>query len=443
MTHLQESGHVFPSQAGSLRKQHVSIAFCCARAYRPGVASTLALIAAELGISVATASRALNGKPGVSEDLRRRVLKVAGAQGYDPPQGRSAGNASGVIGVIVPELDNPVFPAFAQVMSTMLVQEGYAPMLCSQSAPGISEDKWVELLLANDVSGLIVVSGMHADTHASVDRYTRLRQHGVPFVLVNGHLDGVGGSSLSVDDVCAMDFGVQHLSALGHRRLGLAVGPARYTPVIRKVEGFTRALAARSALVDTTPSVEHSMFTLEGGYAAASRLLDAGVTGVLCASDIMALGAVKAARSRGLRVPEDVSVIGFDDAGFAAHTDPPLTTLRQPVRAMATAAVRALLETLRDGRHTDNEFLFTPELVVRASTSTAPGAPAWSGPATPSSQSRTQVVGAAGRSAGHTPADRRIAPVALRHAASAQKLATGPGTGATNLETPAEAAGCQ
>jgi alanine racemase len=118
--------------------------------------------------------------------------------------------------------------------------------------------------------------------------------------------------------------------------------------------------------------VELSLFGVEGGFAAAGRLLDRGVTGIVCGSDLMALGAVRAARFRGLSVPGDVSIIGYDDSPLIAFTDPPLTTLRQPVREMSVAAVRALVDEINGHAAPRSEYVFRPELVVRASTGAAP-----------------------------------------------------------------------
>lgn len=335
------------------------------------MAETQGDLAARLGVSVATVSRALNGKPGVSNDIRRQILDAAAEQGYELPSSAAPTPAGLLIGIIVPELDNPVFPAFGQIISTMLVQHGHLPVLCSQSAPGISEDEWIQLLCERGLGGLIVISGMHADTLTSRGRYLTLRAKGIPLVLVNGHVDGLDVTSISVDDAGAMEFGVEHLVALGHRRIGLAVGPRRYMPVIRKVAGFTRALGRRAGSVDPQPFIESSMFSIEGGHAAASQLLASGVTAIICASDVMALGAIRAVRDLGLDVPRDVSIIGFDDSAFGTHTDPPLTTIRQPIAQMATAIVRSLLEEVRDGKHSRREYLFAPELVLRSSTSTA------------------------------------------------------------------------
>jgi len=137
-------------------------------------------------------------------------------------------------------------------------------------------------------------------------------------------------------------------------------------PVIRKVEAFAEATGA------SNPLVEHSLFTIEGGRAAAGLLLDQGATGIVCASDLMALGAFQAARSRGLTIPRDVSVVGYDDSPMMAFTNPALTTVRQNVPAMCNAAVRALLEQLAGRSLSRQEYLFHPELVVRGSTGAAP-----------------------------------------------------------------------
>lgn len=170
-----------------------------------------------------------------------------------------------------------------------------------------------------------------------------------------------------------MRLAVTHLAALGHTRIGLAVGPKRFVPVLRKIEGFTAGMQDRLGLTadEAEGLIQHSLYTLEGGQAAASALIAQGCTAVVCASDMMALGAIRAARQAGLEVPGDVSVVGFDDSPLIAFTDPPLTTIRKPVTAMGQAAVRALLEEIGGTPAPHSEFVFMPELVVRGSTSGA------------------------------------------------------------------------
>ncbi|HEY1486851.1 MAG TPA: substrate-binding domain-containing protein, partial [Micromonosporaceae bacterium] len=185
-------------------------------------------------------------------------------------------------------------------------------------------------------------------------------------VLVNGYLDGLAAPFFSVDDRAAMALAVKHLTALGHRRVGLAVGPPRLFPVVRKVDGFHSAVGAAGDGV--SGDVEHSIFSFEGGRSAGDALIGRGCTGIVCGSDMMALGVVRAARERGLTVPHDVAVVGFDDSPLIAFTDPPLTTIRQPVAAMGAAAVHALLDAIAGAHPPTGEFVFQPELVVRDST---------------------------------------------------------------------------
>jgi DNA-binding LacI/PurR family transcriptional regulator len=155
-----------------------------------------------------------------------------------------------------------------------------------------------------------------------------------------------------------------HLVSLGHRRIGLMVGPADHTPSRRKAAAFT-ALTARDR---GQHPIGHALFSFEGGQAVAGELFEAGVTALVCGSDVLALGAVRAARRKGLAVPGDVSVVGYDDSAFMNYTDPPLTTLRQPIEAMSRAAVTLLANQISGNNPTPKELLHEPELVVRSST---------------------------------------------------------------------------
>lgn len=325
-------------------------------------------IAARAGVSEATVSRVLNDKP-VAEATKERVLTAIDVLGYERPA-RLRRKTTGLIGLVVPELTNPVFPMFAQLIETALAKHGYTPVLCTQTPGGLHEDEYVEMLLELGAAGIIFVSGIHAITQSDTDRYTRLVTSGMPIVLVNGHQPDVDAPSLSQDDRVAVELGLEHLRQLGHSRIGLAVGPSRYTPANRRITAFEQLVAATPGLVGVA---EHTQYTVEGGAAAAHALLDAGVTGILCGSDVMAMGVIRTARQRGLRVPDDLSVIGSDDGLLAQFADPPLTTVRQDVPSMSAAAVRAMLEEITGTPSPRREHLFAPELVVRRSSAQAPG----------------------------------------------------------------------
>jgi alanine racemase len=331
-----------------------------------GGRARLADIARQAGVSEATVSRVFNDKPGVSADTRQAVLTALDVLGYQRPE-RLRKRSAGLVGLVVPELDNPIFPAFAQVIESALAQSGYTPVLCTQTPGGVTEDEYVEMLLDRQVSGIVFVSGLNADTAADPDRYRKLISRPLPVAFINGYLEGVEAPFISCDDHAAGVMAVRHLASLGHRRIGLISGPSRFLPVQRKLTGFREAMHERFGKVDED-LIELSLFGVEGGDAAAARLIDRGATAIACGSDLMALGAIRAARSRGLDVPHDISVVGYDDSPLIAFTDPPLTTLRQPVREMSVAAVRALVDEISGDPAPHSEYVFRPELVVRGST---------------------------------------------------------------------------
>ena len=333
----------------------------------------LADIAQHAEVSEATVSRVLNGKPGVAALTRQAVLASLDVLGYDRPS-RLRRKSAGLVGLVMPELTNPIFPAFAQIIETALARQGFTPVLCTQTPGGVHEDDYVTMLLDRGVAGIIYVSGLHADSTSDPRRYIAMRERGLPIVLINGYIEGVDASFISNDDVAAMDLALSHLVALGHKDIGLAVGQDRYVPVIRKIIGFRNAMVTLLGRADVEDLIERTMFTVEGGAAAAERLIDKGVTAIVCGSDLMALGAVRAARLRGLEVPRDLSVVGYDDSPLIAFTDPPLTTVRQSVQAMSEAAVRALLDQINGDPVPRAEYIFRPELVVRGSTGAAPRA---------------------------------------------------------------------
>lgn len=327
----------------------------------------LADIAKHAEVSQATVSRVLNGRPGVAESTRQSVLTSVDVLGYDRPT-RLRRTSAGLVGLVVPDLTNPIFPAFAQVIETALVRHQFTPVLCTPAPWGVHEDDYVQMLLDRGVAGIIYVSGQHADTTTDPRRYVQQRERGLPIVLVNGYMDGVDAPFVSNDDEASMELSINHLRELGHRRIGLAIGPKRYVPVIRKTDGFHRFMSSLLAVDDVEDLVTNEMFTVEGGAAAASRLIERGCTAIICGSDLMALGAVRAARSVGMRVPDDISVIGYDDSTLIAFTDPPLTTVRQRVMAMGEATVQALIDEIAGLPASRTEYVFRPELVVRAST---------------------------------------------------------------------------
>jgi DNA-binding LacI/PurR family transcriptional regulator len=240
-------------------------------------------------------------------------------------------------------------------------------VLCTQSAGGISEADYVELLLQQQVSGVVFVGGQYSQQDAPHEHYARLMDLKLPTVLVNAAIEGLGFATVSTDDSVAAEQAIAHLHQLGHTRIGLLLGPADHLPSLRKLAA-ARRVAATLGLTFDDDQIVQSLYSLEAGQAGAVRLLKAGVTAILCASDPLALGAIRAVRRAGLQVPQDVSVIGFDDSALMNAIDPPLTTVRQPIEPMGRMVIELLVAQISGTDVVSDEFLFEPELVVRGST---------------------------------------------------------------------------
>jgi DNA-binding LacI/PurR family transcriptional regulator len=336
------------------------------------VARNLADVAKQAGVSEATVSRVLNEKPGISDATRAAVLTALDVIGYERPTHLRVRRAR-MVGLVVPELQNPIFPALAEVVGGALAQRGFNAVLCTRTG-SMSEAEYVEMLLERQVSGMVFAGGQYAEADAPHEHYARLLKLRLPVVLVNAAAEHLDFPRVSTDDAVAMEQAYGHLASLGHERIGLILGPPDHVPSRRKLVAFEAAAraAGEAGGAHAPELVERTMFSLEGGHAAATRLIKQGVTGIVCASDPIALGAIRAARRAGLAVPGDISVVGYDDSAFMNCTDPPLTTVRQPIEAIGRAAVAMLTGQIEGSAVQAEELFFEPELVARGSTAAAP-----------------------------------------------------------------------
>ncbi len=318
------------------------------------------------GVSEATVRRALNGSPLVAAATRERILRALDVLGLPRPAAVTA-ERSPLVGVVVPDLQNPVFPAFAEAIASRLYKRGWIPVLCTRTSDGVSEANYIEMLLAQNIGGIIFIGSSYAD--AGPEQGAALKARKVPMVLVNPADENADAVQISADDADAVRQSLTHLTGMGHERIGLLVGPVGHVPSARKLAAFAAFWKARQLPSDDwMPLVGHALFTMEAGAAAAVGLLERGATAIVCGSDELALGAVRGARRLGLDVPGGVSVTGFDDSLFMGAVDPPLTTCRQPVARMADAAVEALAQQRIGHRVEPGATLFETQLIVRGST---------------------------------------------------------------------------
>ncbi|WP_327118282.1 LacI family transcriptional regulator [Streptomyces sp. NBC_01341] len=330
----------------------------------------LSQVAEYAGVSEATVSRVLNGSPDVASATREAVLSALDVCGIERPRRYRAERAA-LIGLVVPDLQNPIFSAFAEALCGLLNKRGLIPVLCTRTADGVSEAHYIEMLLQQNIGGIVFIGASYAD--AGPEHGRALRERRIPMVLINAADENPGVAQVRVDDALAADQALTHLAALGHERIGMVLGPVGHVPSARKLAGFAAFCARRGVAADDWRRlVVHALFTMEGGATALPRLLAEGVTGIVCASDALALGAVRGARRQGVSVPRDLSVVGFDDSPFMVATDPPLTTARQPIQAMASAVVASLAAQIEGHAGANELMMFDTELIVRGSTAARP-----------------------------------------------------------------------
>jgi DNA-binding LacI/PurR family transcriptional regulator len=306
----------------------------------------------------------------VRPETRERVERAMRELLYVLP-GRQP--ATGLIGVLVPELANPIFPSLAQAIETRAAPEGFASILCNTTGAAFREVDYVHMLLDHRVDGMIFISSEITNLHGEHGHYKRLLAEGARIVFVNGALPTLDIPSVGVDEHAAGELATQHLIDLGHERIGFVAGPEHYLPTRFKAEG--RLAALRSADLGGHGLVAHADFAVEGGRQALRELLERPErpTAVVCSSDMMALGVLQEAASQGVRVPDQLSVVGFDGIDAAAWTFPPLTTVEQPIVEIAQTAVDALRSQIHEPDKPLPNFLFRPQLRVRASTAPPAG----------------------------------------------------------------------
>jgi DNA-binding LacI/PurR family transcriptional regulator len=337
---------------------------------------TSADVATEAGVSRTTVSFVLNGRQDVKipPDTRKRVLEAAERLGYHPhaPARQLAGGRSHVLALVLrqsPEqiASDAVLAETLRGFAAAARSSGFRVMV--EPLPRDGQDGSYHALVRGQHADGLVISGPRTDD----PELGALVRDGFPLVL-QGTLPDLAVPSVDVDNVAGARGAVEHLVALGHRRIGcITNAPLVYTAAQERLAGYRQALQAADVEPDDR-LVATGDFDAPSGHAAMVELLErTSVDAVFVASDVVALGAIGALREAGRRVPDDVSVVGFDDIPLAAYFDPPLTTVRLPAFELGQAAGRALLERIADPAMTGRTLLPT-ELIVRASTGPPPAA---------------------------------------------------------------------
>ena len=339
------------------------------------VARTLDDLAALSGVSRSTVSRVINGGPS-SERARRRVMAALEETGYRPNLAARtlASGRSGVVGVVIhlsPSLlfQDPYFGRLLQGIADALAEHSLGMMLWLGNRT--REENLERILSMRLLDGAIVTA--HEVDDPLVDG---LLASSLPIVLLGHRRDDVTASYVSIDDVAAAEHVVGHMVDTGRTRIGHISGTRGTVAAEDRIAGYRRAL--QRAGLDPDGLIVDGDFNEPSGTRGATALLDQGVDAIFGANDATALGALRTIQERGLRVPQDIAVAGFDDLEFASRTDPPLTTVRQGIQMQGTYAARALFDLLAHPDGGPRRIVLPTELVIRRSTvGDASGADAW------------------------------------------------------------------
>jgi len=338
--------------------------------------ATLRDVATAAGVHPATASRALN--PGtrllVSEETARRVSEVAERLGYRPnPVARSLRTRrSHTIGVLIPDINNPLFPPIVRGIEDRLATRGYVALIGNTDADLARERLVFDQMRARHVDGFVL-----ATATAGSPILAEAAEGDVPVVLVNRTSQDYPFSSVSVDNEQGVRAAVAHLASLGHTRIGHIAGPQNVSTGIARFRGFQAGMAAHKLPVTDEQVVYASAYSLEEGVRCGRELLErgGGLTAVVAGNDMLAVGCYGAFDELGLRCPEDVSIIGFNDMPFVDRLRPPLSSVRFPHYQLGTEAATLLIERIEAAECPVKMLFLAPELVVRGSTAPFAGAP--------------------------------------------------------------------
>lgn len=332
------------------------------------MAVTIRDVARKAKVSVGTVSKVLNKSATsipISEETQRRVLEAAETLGYRPNIIAQAlvNKQTHTIGVLVVDIGNPYFAEYLKGVEAAASGKGYSVLVCNSNFSVEQEEKYLHILQQRQVDGILL---SYVDPQAP--HLKKLCADGPPFVVLGW--PEASNHRVVVDNVVGGRQAVEHLISLGHERIAFIGQDMRTSGVKERLQGYREALAAHGIPYRDELVIGHD--TSAGYMGMCSLLKHADVTAVMAANDVTAIGAMKAIYDAGLRIPQDISVIGYDDIDIASLLFPPLTTVWQPKAELGEAAANLLIEIIKGNFQEPQQILFQPRLVVRASTAERP-----------------------------------------------------------------------
>jgi len=327
--------------------------------------ATIYDIAREAGVSIATVSQVINGKGKISEKRRAEIMEIMERLHYQPSAIAAAltGKQTYTLGLLVPDISNPYFAELARAVEDRSRQLGYSVVICSTDNKDERVERYLNLLQQKRVDGMMIGTGID-----NAEILSPLLQQSIPVALIARHMPSLSVHTVTIDDILGGALAADHLLELGHTRVAVLSEPSKVSSSQERVRGFRETLI-KAGLTLEPNQIRESAADLSSAKKEALLLLGEKdhPTGLFCCNDIQAIGALQAAKELGLRVPEDVSIIGFDNTILASVTSPPLTTVAQPIEELGHRAVDLLIEELKDEQKEPQKIVLKPELVIRES----------------------------------------------------------------------------
>jgi DNA-binding LacI/PurR family transcriptional regulator len=317
------------------------------------------------GVSTATVSRVLNNHPQISQDARSRVTAAIEQLDYQLNRvaRRLRTDGTQILGLIISDIANPFFTSVVRGIEDVAYENQYSLLLCNSDEDPTKEELYIRVLLGEKVAGVIMSPTDEYSTNSKV-----LIESRIPVVAMDRRLCSLDVDTVIVDNVQGAYDAVDHLIQLGHCRIAFVGGPVQITTARERKEGYKKALQDHALPVDET-LIKVGDFKQDSGYYNTGELLamDDPPAAIFVANNLMTLGALNAIHEKGLNIPRDVAIVGFDDMPWAPSLDPPLTTISQPTYDMGRTTADLLLKRIADNNREKVEIKLRPTLIVRKS----------------------------------------------------------------------------
>ncbi|MBE0690940.1 MAG: LacI family DNA-binding transcriptional regulator [Anaerolineae bacterium] len=330
---------------------------------------TIREVADHVGVSPATVSRVLNNYPYISDEVRQNVLKAIAELGYEPNRvaQRLRATSSRLLGIIVTDITNPFLSTIMATIEAVFFKLGYSVMMSNTTADPKKELEYLSMMENEGIAGLVI-----APTSENVERIAELAMEGLPIVVIDRRMSTERIDMVLSDNIAGAHMAVDHLIGLGHARIGHIGGPLHLTSGRERYQGYQEAMRAAGLPVEQS-WVRFGDHRHESGYNSALELLeiDPPLTALFIENNMMTLGALNALHDKGIRIPDEIAIVGFDDTAWARSLNPPLTVIAQPMVEIGLRAAELLQERIQQPDLPARLAVLPTKLIVRASCGTA------------------------------------------------------------------------